>query len=134
MKNTIVIVDDTRLYQGILKNIVETLGFNTLLCDDGVQAIDCLSKHIDAVAAVFLDIYIPQIDGISVLGHFRSNYPDLPVYIITGSEEASDKRSAVGLGAAGFIAKPFDADTIRATISEKLEKLLPSKLPKQAIS
>ena len=129
MKNTIVIVDDTQLYQEILKSVVEKLGFDTLLCDNGAEAIKCLEKNIDSVAAVFLDIYMPEIDGISALGHFRSNYPDLPVIMITGSEEASDKRSADGLGAAGFIKKPFAAETLQGAVKELLSNLRP---PEQA--
>ena len=123
MKNTVVIIDDTELYQTTLKSIVQKLGYEVLLCDDGVQAIECLSKNIHSVVAVFLDIYMPQIDGISVLGHFRSNYPSLPVFMITGSEDASDRRSADGLGAAGFIQKPFSLDTLQHIIGDMLEKL-----------
>jgi CheY-like chemotaxis protein len=125
MKNTIVIVDDTQLYQAMLKSSVEKLGFDTLLCNDGVQAIKCLEQHNASVAAVFLDIYMPQIDGISTLGHFRSNYPDLPVFMITSSEDAADKKSADGLGAAGFIKKPFAAETIHETIKALLGNLRP---------
>ncbi len=120
VRNTIVIVDDTHLYQEILKENIEKAGFSALLCGDGVQAIECLEKNHPVVKAVFLDIHMPQIDGISVLGHFRSNYPELPVYMITGSEEEADKRVAGGLGAAGFIKKPFSAENINDIIKSLL--------------
>ena len=120
MKNTVVIVDDTLIYQQMLKSIVEKLGFEVVLCSDGVEAIACLREHSASVVAVFLDIYMPQIDGISVLGHFRSHYPSLPIIMITGSEDASDKASADGLGAVGFLKKPFSVDSISATIAQLL--------------
>lgn len=127
MKNTVVIVDDTQLYQQMLKNSVEKLGFDTLLCGDGVEAIECLKEYNGSVVAVFLDIHMPQIDGISVLGHFHSNYPGLPVFIITGSEDAADKKSADGLGVAGFIKKPFTPESLYEAVKELLDNLCPPK-------
>lgn|GEM_PF-5418503 len=88
---------------------MEKLGYTSESCVDGSEAIPYLSTHSDSVKAVLLDIYMPEVDGISVLGHFRSNYPELPVIIITGSDDAEDEKVAHSLGATGFIKKPFPA-------------------------
>ena len=113
MKNTIVIVDDARTCQQILEKIALKLGFKVQLCDDGEDSIEYLHKHIDQIVAVFLDIYMPRIDGISTLGHFRSKYPDLPVYIITSSDDIADERVVKSLGAVAFFKKPFVIEEIR---------------------
>ena len=63
MKNTIVITDDSQMYCEILKGIVESLGSNPVLCKDGSEVIKYLSANNEDVAAVLLDIYIPQIAG-----------------------------------------------------------------------
>ena len=119
MKNTIVIVDDTPICQQILEKIALKLGFKVQLCDDGEDSIHYLNTHINQIVAVFLDIYMPRIDGISTLGHFRSKYPDLPVYIITSSDDKADERVVKSLGAVAFFKKPFVIEEIR----EAMEKL-----------
>ena len=121
MKKTILIVDDALLYRELLKSIIEQLGFATESCDDGSTAIAYLAEHNEKISAVILDVNMPEIDGISALGHFSSKYPNLPVIMITGSEDASDARSAVGLGALGFIQKPLQTNSIGKTIRALLE-------------
>jgi CheY-like chemotaxis protein len=118
MKNTILVVDDTPLYQDILATIVKKLGYKAKTLGDGGDAIKYLNKNRDSVLMVLLDIYMPQIDGISALGHFRSNFPDLPIVMITGSDDASDEKSSRGLGAVGYIKKPFHPETIKQVIDE----------------
>lgn len=113
MKNTIVIVDDTRVCQEVLKKLALKLGFSVQLCNNGEESIKYLNAHIDSIRAVFLDIYMPRIDGISTLGHLRNKYPDLPIYIMTSSDDKADERVVKDLGAVGFFPKPFEMDDIR---------------------
>lgn len=122
MHRSILIVDDAPLYQEMLKAIVEKLGFIAEICGDGSQAIPLLTANHGAYAAVLLDIYMPEIDGISTLGHISSNWPQLPVIIISGSDDTADAKSAAGLGAHGYIKKPFQPQQILTT----LQTLLPT--------
>lgn len=111
-KNTILIIDDEPLFQNTMQILVEKEGFATEICSDGMQAMIRTNQNMQDIAAVLLDIYMPEIDGISLLGHFRSKYPELPIYIISGSEEPEDKTGTLALGAKGYIAKPLDAKAI----------------------
>lgn len=121
MEKTILIVDDSPLCHDILKSVVKRLGYGSAICEDGQEAIRYLSIHSGSVAAVLLDIYMPQIDGISTLGHFRSNYPALPVIVISGSEDDADEKTVNALGAAGFIKKPLILASVHETIRGFLE-------------
>lgn len=133
MKNTVLIVEDAPLYQEFLKNIVGKLGYQPVACGDGLEAMDYLKQQHDHLKAVFLDIYMPQVDGISTLGHIRTNYPEVPVIIITGSEDSDDERSAIGLGAIGYIKKPFPPATIVESIRALLMGADTSSAPAQQL-
>lgn len=121
-KNIILIIDDCAIYQNALQMLVENAGFSTEHCTDGMQAMIRTNTNMEHVAAVLLDIYMPDIDGISILGHLRSKYPDLPVYIISGSEDPDDKTGVLALGAKGYIAKPMNGDAV-ATLTRILQEL-----------
>ena len=116
MTNIVLIVDDCRASRSVLNSIVDEFGLQSEHCDDGAEAIRYLAANAGAVAMVFLDIYMPQIDGISALGHLRGHYPNLPVVVVTGSGDADDEQSVMKLGSAGFISKPFSTEGIRNVI------------------
>ncbi|MDX2074078.1 MAG: response regulator [Alphaproteobacteria bacterium] len=111
-KNIILIIDDCQIYQSALQMIVEKAGFVSEIYGDGMQGMIRTNGDMDHVAAVLLDIYMPEIDGISLLGHLRSKYPGLPIYIISGSDDVDDKTGVLALGAAGYIPKPMDSAAI----------------------
>ncbi len=124
VSNTVVIVDDAPLYRDMLEHIVKGQGFNAVSCYDGSEAIRYMGVHHREVLAVLLDIYMPEVDGISALGHFRSKYPSIPVIIITGSEDAEDEETVTELGAIAYIQKPFHPTTIGNTVATLLNGLL----------
>lgn len=73
--------------------------------------------------AILFDLYMPEVDGLSALGHFRRKYPSIPVIVITGSDDETDEKTASNLGAIGYFKKPFPASSIHNTVRELLEKL-----------
>ncbi len=117
---TILIVDDAPLYQATLAAVVKKLGFVAEICGDGSIVIPRLNQDASGVAAILLDIYMPEIDGISTLGHIRHNWPNLAVIVISGSEDSDDKATVLELGAIGYIKKPFAPDAIEARLRSLL--------------
>ncbi len=122
MKNTVMIVDDSEIFQHLMKKIVESLGYKTIICGDGDELLKFIRLNPDLPAAVFLDIYMPQVDGMSTLGQIRANHPDLPVVVITASEDAEDKKAVISLGVSGFINKMQGADELHHAVKKILDK------------
>lgn len=116
MKNTVLIVDDDEFSQRMLENIIVNLGYPTAVCEDGNEAMQHMVDHHASVVAIFLDIYMPEIDGISTLGHLRNHYPEIPVVMVTSSTDDDDKKLAAAWGAAAYIQKPFIAESIAALL------------------
>lgn len=123
MNKTVLVVDDSQLFQTVLSTVIKATGFDVVTCKDGAEAIPLLTKEHERFAAVVLDIYMPLIDGISTLGHIRSNWPDLPVVIISGTDDEKDEASARQLGAAGVINKSVSHDELKQSLRDILSDL-----------
>lgn len=77
---------------------------------DGLDALQYLMRCAprELPVAIVLELTMPQMDGITFLRHIRTveTLVDLDVYILTGSNNPSDRRVAEALGVIGYISKP----------------------------
>lgn len=74
---------------------------------------------------MLLDLGLPDGDGLQFLAEFSGDprHVDLPVMILSGKSEVSNKVLAFSIGAEDFIAKPFDPLELRARVAARLKKL-----------
>ena len=80
----------------------------------GNEALDRLTGEIEpALLAVLSDINMPGMDGITLLGEIRQQFPDLPVMIVTAYGDDERRRQASENGAAEFFTKPVDFDHLK---------------------
>ncbi len=116
MPPNILIVDDSAAIRKILHRVLKQaelpLG-NIYEAGDGVQALEILKAN--SVDLVLSDINMPNMDGMQLLGQIRGNpqWQAVKVIMITTEGNQSKVLEAVGLGAAGYVRKPFTADQIK---------------------
>jgi len=120
MNPKILIVEDQPLTQQMIGMLLEKLGYDYEVCDDGEQALARLKAGAQEFEIVLLDLFMPKIDGISVLGHIRSNMPHLKVIIITASEDPSYCDTAMSHGAYAYLQKPFSPAKLQILLQELL--------------
>jgi two-component system chemotaxis response regulator CheY len=116
MAPNVLIVDDSaairKILQRVLKQSEVPLG-NILEAGDGLQALEVLKNH--PVDLVLTDINMPNMDGLQLLGQIRANaqWSGIRVLMVTTEGNQARVMEAVGLGAAGYVKKPFTADQIK---------------------
>lgn len=116
----VMVVDDDRLMREVLKAILRDEGY-TLAGEapSGESALSQCDRLLPDV--VCLDVNMPGMTGLEVLKALRKKHPDTRVVMITGDASMGTVRDAVGLGAVGYIIKPFKAgrvaDSLRACLS-----------------
>ena len=105
-KPSVLIVDDDRMTQELLKNILLNDGYLVVgEASNGLDAVmKCLSLEPDIV---LLDIYMPKMDGIQALEEIRKASPATIVLMISGSATIDKVKEALAKGAAGFLVKPL---------------------------
>ena len=100
----VLIVEDDRELAESLVSVLEESGMVAEIAGNGREA-DFLGYTENYDAAV-LDLGLPELDGISVLQHWREQGRTFPVLILTGRGRWSDKLAGFGAGADDYLTKP----------------------------
>ncbi|HVL73771.1 MAG TPA: response regulator transcription factor [Beijerinckiaceae bacterium] len=118
---TIVIADDHPLFRGALRAAVGTIlpGARVLEASGFDDLTATLSAESD-IDLILLDLAIPGVQGFSGLIYLRAQHPDVPVVIVSATDDPVVIRRAMDFGASGFIPKALDVDRIGAAIETVL--------------
>ena len=116
------IVDDFSTMRRILRNLLKESGYVEVdEAEDGVVALQRLrSSTFDFVVS---DINMPNMNGFQLLAEIKKDdkLKHLPVLMVTAEARKEDIVLAAQQGAAGYIVKPFTAETLQ----EKITKIFP---------
>jgi signal transduction histidine kinase len=121
-RTRILLVDDNQSNLVALQSVLAPLGQETVAASSGSEALRRLLRQ--EFAVVLLDVRMPDMDGLAVAELIRSrpSTSTLPVLFLTAYAEAEQYlRDAYSLGAADFIFKPVDPDTLRAKVGVFVE-------------
>jgi CheY-like chemotaxis protein len=110
----ILIVEDDPIALKLLGDIVRNLGYTVEAASTGHEAIETAKKR--DVDGVLLDLGLPDMIGIEVLGRLRQLHPTIPILIVSGRKEY--ERSVLGKGANGFLLKPFEVTALRDLMAQ----------------
>lgn len=119
MQARILVVDDELDIRVSLSGILEDEGHTVMEADSGEAGLTAMAgKEIDLV---FLDIWLPGMDGLAVLERLRQEWPDIPVIMISGHGTIETAVSAIKNGAHDFIEKPLSLEKVVITANKALE-------------
>jgi DNA-binding response OmpR family regulator len=116
---TILIVDDKRSVQVMLKDYLGESGFRTVTADNGREAL-FVARH-EKPDLILLDIMMPEMDGYDFLRLYRRER-DTPVILLTARVEETDKVVGLELGADDYVTKPFGMAELVARIRAVLRR------------
>jgi DNA-binding NtrC family response regulator len=120
VSGTVLVVDDEADTRDILRDRLEALGYHVLTAESGNECLDTLDRC--SVQLVLLDVAMPGMNGLQVLGDIRRRKDDVPVVMITAFGTIEQAVQAMRQGAYDFIPKPFDADHIALVVSRALAR------------
>ena len=118
-RGTLLVVDDEDGPRQSLRVIFKD-EYNMLMAEDGPTAIELAQKHPIDVAV--LDIRMAGMSGIEVLERLKYVNPNIEVIMMTAFETTDTIRQALRLRACDYINKPFDLATIRAAVSQAMQR------------
>jgi two-component system nitrate/nitrite response regulator NarL len=113
----ILIVDDHPIYRKGLIALLDQMEPDTALlqANDGAQALALIAEN-DGLDVVILDLVIPGMDGLRAIAEFGKIRPELPVIVLSSSENPADVRAALANGALGYVPKSAAEHTLLAAI------------------
>lgn len=113
----VLIVDDEKDFVEMLSLRLNEVGEKVMSAYSGKECLDLLEKEKDNVDVVVLDIRMPGMDGIEVLGEIRKRFPLVETIMLTGHGTTETAVEGMKLGAFDYLLKPADF----AALQEKLE-------------
>jgi len=117
---SILIVDDELLIRDLLYDFFSEQGWSISVADNGEKALAMLKER--TVDLVLTDIKMPQMDGLTLSGRMKEEYPEIPVVLMTGYPSIDSAIQAIRTRVADYIVKPFNINQLFRVIQEKLEE------------
>jgi two-component system chemotaxis response regulator CheY len=111
----VLIVDDDVVSRMMLMHMIDSAGsYEVLEAEDGEEA----WRQLDAGAGpamLFCDLRMPRLSGMELLARIKADerFAGLPFVLVSAATDGATMEQATGLGAAGYIVKPFDAVKVR---------------------
>jgi CheY-like chemotaxis protein len=116
----VLVVDDKKVIGDFFDFTLGYYGHEITVVNDPNEAAKAAGSKIFDIA--FLDIMMPQKDGVEVLKEIKSIAPDLPVVMMSGYSMQERRDKARELGAVECLKKPFELNDVRRVVKETIGK------------
>ncbi len=116
----VLIVDDEEAVQDVLQEILKEADYQVITAASGLEALERVCEQ--EIEAVLLDIKMPEMSGIEVLGKLTADWPEICVVMVTAVADTQTAIEAMKLGAYDYIVKPFNLDDVVLKIRGAIEK------------
>lgn len=117
----ILLIDDQDALRATYRDFLEDLGYVVFDADSGRSGLDLAErKHPDLI---LLDLYMPELDGLTTLNLLRETAPEIPVIVISGTDDIRDVVEALRRGASDYLTKPIlSLDVLSHAVSKGVER------------
>lgn len=119
-QSKVLVVDDDSAIRRMLRVSLEAHGYEVVEAKSGQAAVDAVSQSVPE--AVFLDLGLPDVDGVQVTRQLRS-FSDLPIIILSVRGHEKDKIEALDAGADDYLTKPFGVGELMARLRVAMRRV-----------
>jgi len=112
----VLVVDDEESLRTIAGMMFEDMGYEVLLAEDGLQALQVFAQHIDDIDLVLLDLTMPKMGGEACMEALQQLRSDVPILISSGYSEAQCAKFK------NFLQKPYSTTALQEKVREMLNK------------
>ena len=118
----ILIVDDSQTIRRMVKASLAPIGAEFIEASSGLEAIEQLA--LGPIRLMVLDLNMPDMHGLEVLGFVRANqkFQQLPIIVLTTRDDPSSRTAAMQAGATRSMTKPFTPPALLAEARGVLER------------
>ena len=116
----LLLIDDSPSIHRLLGFKLKKEGLEFITAFSGIEGLEIARRQPPSL--ILLDLNMPEMDGFQVLRELKNDPRtiQIPVIVLSGSTEATEKVRAFDLGAMDYVCKPFDVHELRARISSAL--------------
>jgi two-component system cell cycle response regulator DivK len=114
----ILVVEDNEKNMKLFRDVLQATGYRTLEATAGARAVELATEH--QPDAVLMDIQLPDIDGVEVLGRLRADErtASIPVLALTAQAMQGDRERFLAAGFDGYVSKPVNIVELIDTVKQ----------------
>lgn len=118
----ILVAEDSEVQRKILTSLLrKQMGYECVEAADGAEAVAHLQADAQGeIAAVLLDLSMPNMDGRAALPKLLAIRPHLPVIVVTGAQSVAEVVEMIKLGATNFLPKPPEPELLRQALGKAM--------------
>jgi len=118
--SSILVVEDEKIQQALLQRYLGKRGYGITVAEDGIDALLYLGRQ--KFDLILLDINMPYMNGLKFMEIKAKIKYETPVIVLTGRMDSDFKTMVLNMGAADFIKKPFEMNSLLMTVEAILAK------------
>jgi len=119
---TILLVDDEQVIIDVARDMLEMLGYQVIVAQDGQHAIDIYTQQKDEIALVILDVVMPGLSGADVFQALKAINPKVKVILASGYIMSRQIAAVMAQGCRAFMSKPYRLEDLAEKIREIIDK------------
>ena len=120
----VLVAEDNPINQKIAISVLQQLGHNGVLVNDGEKALRCLAQR--QFDLILMDVMMPVMDGLQAMQAVRDlehlGQPHMPIIMATAHDLPGDRERFLLQGADGYVAKPLNAGRLQEEIERVLRR------------
>ncbi len=117
-RSLIAVVDDEEPVRTAFRRLIRSVGHDVETYSSGTEFLASVRDH--EPDCLLLDLHMPGLDGLEVQARLGLAEARIPVVIITGHDQPETRSRALAAGAAAYLQKPVDEETLFAAIASAL--------------
>lgn len=117
---TVLLVEDEAAVRMGGVRALQSRGYTVLEAENGLEALDVIAEHNGAIDLVVSDVVMPEMDGPTLLGEMRKQYPDIKFVFVSGYAKDAFAKNLPPDAVFGFLSKPFTLKQLAMKVKEML--------------
>ena len=117
----ILVVDDEKSLRGMLKIMLDKIGYDPEFAENGEEALEILNR--EDFPIILTDLRMPDIDGVELCMRIKQRNPETVIYAFSGSFTEDEFDQIEEMGFDGLLCKPITFDVLKSAIKVAFEKI-----------
>lgn len=122
VRATVLIVDDEEGVRALLRRQLNTAGHTVLEASSAPEALGLIRQRAERIDLVLSDVVMPAMNGTELAAHLATEFPDLPVVLMSAYAPAGLARVGLGDAIVPVLRKPFDATVLLDLVRTAVER------------
>ncbi len=118
---TVLLVEDEEGVRSLVRQVLQTKGYQVLAARHGLEALSCCSKHRGPIQLVITDVVMPILGGVELVERLTRRYPQIKALYMSGHSDSALLRHGVKDRQVAYLCKPFTASELTQKVRSVLD-------------